>query len=88
MAVHVCGARFQCHTCNSIYLGYGGGPIWPYAFVVPDFGATHVTPSMWAIGGGGAYLAIHVCGAGFWCHTCGSFYCGLQGGPKIGRAHV
>ena len=52
MAVHVCGAGFRCHTCNSFYVGYGGGPIWPYAFVVPDFGATRVTPSMWAIGGG------------------------------------
>ena len=55
LAVHVCGARFQCHTCNSIYLGYrggGGGPIWLYTFVVLDFSATRVTPSMWAIGGG------------------------------------
>ena len=61
LAVHVCGAGFRCHTCNPIYLGYGGGPIWLYAFVVPDFGANHVAPSIVGCRGG---LFGHVC---LWC---------------------
>ena len=61
MAVHVCGAGFRCHTCNSFYVGYGGGPIWPYAFVVPDFGASRVAPSIVGCRGG---LFGHVC---LWC---------------------
>jgi hypothetical protein len=35
-----------------LFVLFSGGPIWPYMFVVPDFGATLVTPSMWAMGGG------------------------------------
>ena len=35
-----------------LFVLFSRGPIWPYMFVVPDFGATHVTPSMWARGGG------------------------------------
>jgi hypothetical protein len=38
-----------------LFYMFSGGPIWPYLFVVPDFGATHVTPSIVNCGGG-AYL--------------------------------
>ena len=68
-------------SCFVLFLLFSGGPIWPYMFVVPDFSATLVTPSIWVMGrGGGAYLAIHICGAGFQCHTCNPFYVGYRGG--------
>ena len=48
-------------------------------FVVPDFGATCVTPSIVGCRGG-PILAVFVCGAGFWCHVFDlPLYCGLWG---------
>ena len=56
---------FDCFCFFVLFFMFSGGPIWPYLFVVPDFGATLVTPSIWVRGGGGGYLAVHICGAGF-----------------------
>ena len=84
---HCCQQTVSFLTVFFFFM-FSGGPIWLYLFVVPDFGATHVTPSIVGCGGGGGpiwpcmsvvldFSAMHST----------SLYCGLQGG-LFGHVHV
>ena len=61
-----------------LFVLFSGGPIWPYMFVVPDFGATLVTPSMWAMGGGPIWPRMSVV-PDFGATRATSVCCGLWG---------
>ena len=65
----------KCATPSVGYLGVG--PTWHSVSLVPDFGAKCTTSSCGLFEEGGAYLAMHVCAAGLWCHTCNLLLCGL-----------